>query len=194
MLRHLLGDYLNVPPSQVRFTYGVHGKPTIAAELGGADSAPQLEFNVAHSGERLLIAVTRDRQVGIDVEKIRPDLDYMRLAQRFFALQEVNALRALSHETQRVAFFRLWTRKEAFVKALGSGVALGLDRFTVSLNNQNNSPCLQVEWLDQTLDDSNIGAWSVVDLEMEHGYVASLCVAGEGMRIARRTWTGPEVK
>ena len=129
VLRAILGRYLNRAPERLSFCYGAHGKPALAGEAG----ADAIRFNVSHSHGVALYAVTRGREVGIDLERIRFDLAVLEIAERFFSRREVATLRTLPTEAQRQAFFRCWTRKEAYIKARGEGLSLPLDQFDVSL-------------------------------------------------------------
>lgn len=118
-LRLLLGRYLGTDASEVRFVYGPHGKPALF-QGGGATA---LSFNVAHSGERALFAVGRERELGIDLERIREGVDHEAIAERFFAPGEAASLRRLPARRRTEAFFACWVRKEAYVKALGTGLS-----------------------------------------------------------------------
>jgi 4'-phosphopantetheinyl transferase len=128
LLRILLGSYTGAGPRGIQFEYSGHGKPALAPDFGGKGVC----FNVAHSGERVVLAFTHGRRIGIDIEKIRHDLDTRQIAERFFSIAERECLRQLSVEQQRDAFFRCWTRKEAFVKATGDGLSLPLSQFDVA--------------------------------------------------------------
>lgn len=133
LLRILLGRYLYTPPAALRFGYGAQGKPWLM-EAGNA--AQGLRFNLAHSGELILYAVRKEREVGIDVEFMRAETSYETIAEQFFAPAEVNALRALPFAEQPQAFFNIWTRKEAFIKARGDGLSFPLNGFAVSHESQ----------------------------------------------------------
>lgn len=111
-----------------RFVYGVYGKPRIEGS--------EVRFNVSHSHSMGMIAVARGREVGCDVERVDPSFADERIPERFFSPYEVRALRALPEGEQRSAFFRCWTRKEAFIKACGMGVFFGLDSFDVSVGDR----------------------------------------------------------
>jgi 4'-phosphopantetheinyl transferase len=125
----VLGHYLSADPAALAFTTGIGGKPAV----GGAHAQTSLAFNLSHSGDWLVIAVARDMQLGIDIERIRPAFRTGDISRRYFSHDENAALSALP-EAQRVrAFFDGWTRKEAYVKARGAGLQLGLDTFSVSL-------------------------------------------------------------
>ena len=120
-LRRILGAYLRQSPEALRFTYGESGKPALSGPLA---------FNLSHSGGFAALAVARF-QLGVDIECVRPIEEAV--AERFFAADEVMRLRGLPQEQQTEAFFACWTRKEAYVKALGDGLLLSLDSFSVAL-------------------------------------------------------------
>lgn len=130
VLRTILSYYTGLPAVQLRFAYSPAGKPRLATEAG--QPSPGLSFNLAHSGEMALYAICLNRRVGVDIERLRPGLAEEHIAERFFSPHEVAALRALSPEEQVPAFFRCWTRKEAYIKARGEGLAIPLNRFVVT--------------------------------------------------------------
>jgi 4'-phosphopantetheinyl transferase len=123
-LREMLGSHLGVIPTGLAFSYGSHGKPFLAQG--------EIQFNVSHSHNMGMIAVSAV-EVGCDIERIDPKFADEQIPERFFSPSEVAALRALPVGEQRDAFFRIWTRKEAFIKACGLGVSMGLDTFDVTL-------------------------------------------------------------
>ena len=129
-LRQLLGERLRVKPAAIELVETEHGKP----KLGTAHAASNLEFNLSHSGSLVLYAFTLGVPVGIDVELIRdiPDADH--LAESFFSATEVSSLRALPPSRRPLAFLACWTRKEAFIKALGEGLSCPLDSFDVTID------------------------------------------------------------
>jgi len=179
-LRAILGDILAADPAGLRFVYGPHGKPALAAQSGGAT----LCFNVSHAGDLALVAVTERRRVGVDLEQARPDLAYLEIAERFFSPREVAALRALPPPRQQEGFLRCWTRKEAYIKALGVGLSLSLASFDVSLA-PGDAPAL----LASRPDPHEAGRWSLHDLDAGPGYTAALAVEGHDVRVAQRHWT-----
>ena len=129
VLRAILSLYLNESPKRLSFCEGSHGKPALALDSGG-DS---IRFNMSHSHRMALYAVTRSREVGIDLEFVRCDLEAEQIAERVFSPREIAELRALPAALRRNAFFLCWTRKEAYIKAKGEGLSLPLDQFDVSL-------------------------------------------------------------
>ena len=182
VLRAILGRYSSRAPEGLSFCYGAHGKPALAGHSG----ADAIRFNVSHSGELALYAVARDREVGIDLERIRFDLAAAEIAERFFSQAEVEMLRALPAEAQRDAFFRCWTRKEAYIKARGEGLSLPLDQFDVSL-----APGEPAELLRTQRDPSEASRWSIHELTPAPGYVAAVAVEARGWRLSCWQWPDP---
>jgi 4'-phosphopantetheinyl transferase len=180
LLRVLLGGYLRQDPPHLRFTYGPHGKPALATHTGRAP----LRFNVSHSHGLALYAVTRGREVGVDVERIRPEIAQEKIAERFFAPREVTVLRRLPPLLQTSAFFACWTRKEAYMKAKGDGLALPLDQFEVSLAPGEPAALLRTAW-----DPQEAAGWALQDLEPAPGYRAAVAVAGHDWHLT--CWDGP---
>jgi 4'-phosphopantetheinyl transferase len=119
LLRRLLGGYLQVAPEDLRFAYALGGRPF----LMGKFSLPVPDFNLAHSGGTALFAFGMEREVGVDVELLRAGVDEAAIAKRYFHPQEAEALLALPDSERRPEFFRLWTRKEAYLKAGGEGMS-----------------------------------------------------------------------
>jgi 4'-phosphopantetheinyl transferase len=167
LLRYLLGHYTGRAPQDVRFETGPMGKLHVAPSAG----AEAIRFNVSHSYEWALIALSRDRDVGVDVEHHRPlHHDLLAIADRFFAPVEVEALRALPEDQHHPAFYRIWSRKEAFIKATGQGVSAGLDTFAVSIDT-NAEVALRV--FKPAGDEAR---WIMRSLDVGAGYGAAVCV------------------
>ena len=125
LLRTILSRYLQQPARDLRFTYGPQGKPSLV-------DAPEIGFNLAHSGRSGLLAITRGRRIGVDIEEIRPMADAAAIAARFFAPGEAQAIANAPESHQLTTFFAIWTRKEAYMKALGAGLSIPLDSFEVT--------------------------------------------------------------
>ena len=180
LLRLILSAYLGIAAQSVRFRGGPHGKP----HLDGDTGQERLRFNVSHSHELGLFAVTRDREVGVDVEFVARDLPVLDVAERFFSPVEVSVLQKLPARAQREAFFTCWTRKEAYIKARGDGLALPLHQFDVSL-----SPGEPAALLGSEEDPEDVARWSLVELKPGPGYVASLAVEGAACQVGCWQWT-----
>jgi 4'-phosphopantetheinyl transferase len=181
-LRAILAAYLDTTPTAVPIRYTPQGKPYLAS------SASDLRFNLSHSGELALIAVTRGREVGVDVEQVdaRGDLEKrLALARRFFSLAEVAALESLPAASQTGAFYACWTRKEAYLKARGGGLLLPLDSFDVSLR-PGEPPAL----LATRDDPAQAARWSLLALDPGPGYAAALAVEGAGFALQCWDWPG----
>jgi 4'-phosphopantetheinyl transferase len=129
MLRTVLGHYLGIAPAEVRFSLSQHGKPSLAFP----QRASRVQFNLSHTVGYVLVAVCLDRSLGVDVERLRADVEVEDLAARFFSSAEKQAIRALPEGERRRAFFHCWTRKESLLKAWGGGLLLPLDTFDVSV-------------------------------------------------------------
>jgi 4'-phosphopantetheinyl transferase len=166
-LRDVLSRYLNAKPEALRFSYGAYGKPALAGE----HEHSSLRFNMSHSHNVALLAITDEKQLGVDVEYIRSDFASEDIARRFFSRLEVESFNALGREEQVAAFFRCWTRKEAFIKATGKGLSQPLDAFDVTLATGVPAALLRVE-------DDDASRWSIADLEAGTDYAAALVVEG----------------
>lgn len=128
-LRKTLGSYLQVAPSSIDFAYSEFGKPAVRM----AQNPAAIAFNVSHSEDLCVLAVSRIQPLGIDIERIRGDFGGEEVAQANFAPAEFRELLSLPADIRPQAFFNCWTRKEAYVKALGAGLQIPLDSFEVSL-------------------------------------------------------------
>jgi len=174
LLRILLGAYTGLAAGGVTFSYAEHGKPF----LNTREQTERVEFNLSHSGEVALLAFARGRAVGVDVERIRQNLDPEKIARRFFSQREQKALSALPPSERCLGFFRCWTRKEAYIKARAAGLSLPLDAFDVSLK-----PGDQNALLEARTQDTDITAWPLGEVAVTNGYLAALCVQGNGWRL-----------
>jgi 4'-phosphopantetheinyl transferase len=164
-LRTLLAQYLGITPQEVHFRYAVRGKPALEGESG-------LCFNVSHTDGLALMAFVMRRTIGIDVENLVRGVDAQRLAERFFSERERQALRSLRGDELQAAFFRCWTRKEAYIKAKGDGLSLALHEFDVSIAEQDRDALLATR-----PDPTEAARWTVCDVPMGTGYVAAVAVA-----------------
>src|ERR1044071_10468690 len=159
-LREIIGRYTNTRREQLRFSYGPYGKPALDGRL---------RFNMSHSHDLALIALTEDDELGVDVEYMRADFASADIARRFFSPVEVEVFNSLAEEDQVAAFFRCWTRKEAFIKATGKGLSQPLDGFDVTLGPGERPALLRV-------DEDDASRWPLSDLNVGDGYAAALAV------------------
>lgn len=177
-LRIVLSRYLCASPAELRFHYGLHGKPALATDTEAVPAGERLAFNLSHAGTYALIAVTPGRRIGVDLETIRPEVARGRIADRFFSPAEVACLRSLPEHEQPPAFFALWTLKEAYIKALGGGLSIPLAGFTVSLSWHDASATFTAA------DDPEASArWSLRRLDPGPGYAGALAVEGPIRRL-----------
>jgi 4'-phosphopantetheinyl transferase len=171
-LRNILSRYLNCKPEDLSFSVNQYGKPSL--------SDHKLEFNLTHSGDLALIAVTLERKVGVDVERIRSDMELESIASRYFSQGEVSEFLTL-HPEQRVAgFFTCWTRKEAYIKAQGVGLSLPLESFDVSLI-PNESAILRAT----RPDPQEAARWALLSLDVASGYASAVAVEGAALILSR---------
>jgi 4'-phosphopantetheinyl transferase len=178
-LRQLLGQYLSLPPAALGFTLGEFGKPALADAAAGR----ALSFNLSHAGDWILIALAAGQAVGVDVECIRPDLDFMPIARTQFSPEEVTALTAEAPGAQLDAFFRCWTRKEAYLKARGQGLAYSLREFSVAFGTESR-PALR--WVAD--DPGAAQRWTVLECAPAADYAGAVVVEGSPIRLRARHW------
>jgi 4'-phosphopantetheinyl transferase len=169
ILRNILGRYLNIEPKRLKFFYSSHGKPT----LGGVTDGHSLCFNMSHSHGLALFAFAWNRKVGVDVEYIHSMPDAEEIAERFFSPRENAVFRTVPPAKRLEAFFNCWTRKEAFLKAIGDGLSRPLDSFEVSLAPGKPAHLLSVEG-----DLKEASRWSLRALVPASGYIGALAVEG----------------
>ncbi|HEU5348398.1 MAG TPA: 4'-phosphopantetheinyl transferase superfamily protein [Ktedonobacterales bacterium] len=182
VLRKILGRYMNLAPAEVRISALPDGKPALAPELRG----DHLEFNLSHSHELALIAVGKGRQLGIDVEHIRAELNGEEIAERFFSPLEAALLRSLPQGVRLAAFFAVWTRKEAYIKARGNGLRKPLDQFAVAI-----APGQPAALLYDESDPDALSRWSLRSLDVGLDYAASVAVEGQDWGLRRWLWQEP---
>ena len=183
LLRTIVSRYVNERPGTLTFTSGRHGKPALA-ELPG--TVEKVRFNLAHSHDSALIAVARGREVGIDLERIRDNVESLKLAERFFSPGELEHLRHLPTDQANRLFFTLWTSKEAYLKARGTGLSLGLDRFEVRLVPEE--PMARVRLLGESREHEN---YLVRILSLGPDYAGAVAAEGEDWRVSYRQWPEP---
>jgi 4'-phosphopantetheinyl transferase len=174
ILRQLLGCYLRQPPASICIKAGPQGKPALGLVAG----LPPLRFNLSHSYGLALYAFALHREVGIDVEKIRPDVANEGLAERYFSAEERKELQTIPKELRSKAFYLCWTRKEAYIKARGAGLQIPLDSFGVSLAPDKPA----------TLSSADQDQWSLFSVRPDTGFAGALVIEGCGSRIQFWEW------
>jgi 4'-phosphopantetheinyl transferase len=177
--RQVLGRYVNLSGETLAFSYGDKGKPEL---VQGAEGAP-IKFNLSHSGEFALLAVTRGLCLGVDIERVNVDFAGEDIAERFFSRNEVAALRAIAAEARAESFFSCWTRKEAYIKALGEGLSAPLDSFDVAFG-----PGVPAALLSVRVSPNEIERWSLYDIVAPPGYKAALVAEGKQHRLRYLQW------
>jgi 4'-phosphopantetheinyl transferase len=171
-LRAILASYLAAHPAELRFSYTDAGKPFLVDSAGAP--LPNVAFSASHSEGLALYAVTCDRAVGVDVERLQPSIMDDGVADKFFSSAENAAMRELPRSIQPLAFFNCWTRKEAFLKATGDGLTVPLPEVQVSLSPHEPAALLRVPGNTQT------SLWSLHEIFPGTGFVGAVAVkAGE---------------
>jgi 4'-phosphopantetheinyl transferase len=174
ILRELLAAYVDEPASALKFDYGAFGKPILRA----AGLRKSMRFNLSHSHDLSLYAFSGFREVGVDIELLRPDFAGEEIASRFFAPQEVADLLTLPPELRVEGFFNCWTRKEAYVKARGDGLQVPLDGFHVSL----------IPNYPERLNSLDSARWTLRSLKVPYPFVAALVAEGSNWRTRLLRW------
>jgi len=174
MLRSFIGKYLEINPAEISFQYSNFGKPGIA-------NNNSLQFNISHSQNIALFAFARTFNIGIDVEFVNPNIEAKDIATNFFSTNEIRNLLALPAEQQTLGFFNCWTRKEAFIKAVGEGLSFPLDKFEVSLEPDKPAKLLATHW-----EPEAVSKWSLYSMLPATDFVG--CLAIEGLPEEVKFW------
>ena len=164
-LRRILSAYVDVSPAEVMFEHGPQGKPRLGKHL----SSQGVQFNLAHSAELAVFAVAIGRELGVDLERIRSDVDSLAVAQRTFTPEEQERLAVVRGDDRLRNFYRYWTCKEAYVKALGAGLSRPLDSFTISLG-VGDPPSVSI------YDQSAVRDCTLVDISPNPQFAAALAI------------------
>jgi len=173
ILRKLLSDYTAIDAPALRFASGPHGKPFLSTP------APMpINFNLSHSHRTGLIAFAGSAEIGVDLERIRADFAAMEIADHFFSPTERAHFANLPPQSRTAAFFRCWTRKEAYLKARGAGMSIPLDTFSVELAHDH----------PQLIRDESGSAWSCYNLDLSQDFAAAVVAAGEGWQLRFFEW------
>ena len=173
LLRIILGYHLEVDPHTVQFRYAASGKPEVAQ----MSDKGKLDFSISQSHGLALFIIGWNRNVGIDVEKIRPLNEAQPIARRFFSITEATAIQELPESLRMLGFFNCWTRKEAYLKATGDGLSRPLDEIIVSLVPGEAARLISVAG-----DQREPSRWSLIDLTAAPGYVAAVCVEAPALK------------
>ncbi len=166
-LRILLSRYCKKKPNTIQFHYSDNNKPFVK-------QYPHIKFNVSHSGGVIIIGFTKDYEIGVDVEKLNLNLNHEEIATSFFSAEEINELTKLSIANRPQGFFNCWTRKEAFIKAEGSGLSFPLDQFVVSLDKENHAELLATKW-----DLNEKSKWFLKPFSPYKNYIGAIAIKGE---------------
>ncbi len=180
ILRTILSGYLDMDARRVAFAYGAHGKPALQTQPSGR----RLRFSVSHSHGLAVYAITSDREIGVDVEYIRHVSGADRIVERYFTARENGAYRSLAPGERLEAFFNGWTCKEAYLKAVGTGLGQSLGSVEVSLAPGEAPRLLTVEEGEEAA-----GRWSLRLFKPEPGYVAALAVEGSCYQLSFSRWS-----
>lgn len=179
-LRAILGRYLHINPSLLRFECNPYGKPFLTIAQGGNS----LHFNLSHSRGITLIAITNNRDIGVDIEGINPEFPCLEIAEKYFSPLENSVLRSLPQHLQTQAFFTCWTRKEAYIKAVGKGLSIPLNQFAVTC-----APGEPAAILTLTENPEPTSKWSLIELIPSLDMVAAVAVAGDCYQLDCWQWT-----
>jgi len=179
ILRSILGSYLGIKPGRMKFCYGENGKPALLDQT----CRGMIRFNLSHSNGMTLYAFAIGREIGIDIEKVRDISEMEQIAESHFSVREYNVLCTLSESKIKEAFYNCWTRKEAFIKAIGDGLTMPLDSFDVSVVSGEPAKLLSIQG-DQTKADH----WSLQALTPSPGFIGALAVEGEYRHLACWQW------
>lgn len=167
ILRELLGGMIGEEAREIRFISGEHGKPSLQRDA----ATDPIGFNASHSGSYLLVGVVFGGEVGVDLEEVRPELDFAPMARRYFSPREQQELFGLPWQEQLPAFYRCWTRKEAYLKGIGTGFSQPSTCFDVSLL-PGEKPAL----LAHRITPQDVGRWRLHDLPVPPGYCAAIAI------------------
>lgn len=184
ILRAILSAYLGIEPQSLRFRYGLHGKPALAERDDGGST---LRFNVSHSEDVAFYAVTRQWEIGVDVEHVRPLADAGQIARRFFSPREYATLEELAPHEMYEAFFGYWTCKEALVKAIGDGLFWPLNQLDIAMPSEVGKPATLLSIGGNVWDAQH---WSLQQLVSPSGFAAALAVEGHHWRVSYKQWPG----
>ncbi|MFS4481476.1 4'-phosphopantetheinyl transferase family protein [Hyunsoonleella sp. 2307UL5-6] len=166
VLRYLSGNYLKINPKDVNLIYSEFGKPYF-------DMDTTLKFNVSHAEDLAVIGFVNNYDFGIDVEYTKRTFDILDIVDNYFSKHEIKALKKIAKPLQTEAFYRGWTRKEAFVKAKSKGLSFPLDSFSISIETDENAELYETIW-----DENEKDLWRIIPFQTTKGYKAAFAVKG----------------
>ncbi len=175
ILRHLLSRYLSLDPKALIFDYNKFGKPYLKNST--------LHFNVSHSNGLGLFAFTQNALIGVDLEKIKKQIDFETITSRFFSQNEANLILSLDLNDRTESFYKCWTRKEAFIKAHGEGLSIPLDQFEVSILDSEDVQLKIVRWNPKAIED-----WSMISFEPDKEWLGALVVKSPIQQVNFYKW------
>ena len=184
-LRKILGEYLQAKPEALRFSHSANGKPALADEFVSAG----VHFNLAHSEDLALVAVTRIGAIGVDVECIRPVKEVDELVARFFSAREIELFRKLGSDEKTAAFFNLWTRKEALLKATGEGITRSLSLVEVGFLPGEPARLLAIAG-----DAARAVQWQLRELSPAPGFIGAVAIKAQNLTVQCGRWVGAETQ
>lgn len=162
LLRILLSRYLNIKSQKINFRYAEKGKPYL-------EHPSNIKFNLSHSKNCIVLAFTKNIELGIDVEYAKNNLEILQVAESFFSKQEIKALKSIQSIYRLSAFYNCWTRKEAFIKATGDGLSFPLNQFTVSLESSESAELVETRW-----DNKEKDLWSLETFTPQKDYIGAV--------------------
>jgi 4'-phosphopantetheinyl transferase len=187
ILRFVLSRYLKLPPAELRFEMNSYGKPFLTPAVNQTG----IQFSLSHSQDRMVIAVTRGSLLGIDIEVVRDGIDNLGLAESFFAAEDVQCIRSKANvDSQRRAFFDIWTGKEAYIKALGAGLSIPLDQFSIDMELEKPRLRYARHRCEGSSQLPNLMDWYFEQLGLDDNESACLAVIGAVPSISVQNFEG----
>ncbi len=171
-LRSILSKYCNCQPGEIKFRYNTYKKPSVSVP-----QSSKIKFNMSYSGEIIIVGVCLQNDIGVDIEKVRKINNIKNIAAENFSLQELKLLNSKFDKTN--TFFKIWTRKEAFIKAYGNGIYYPLKSFCVDINSSGG-----YEHLAFSENSSESGLWRTSELDIVEGYIASMAIKSDNFKIS----------
>jgi len=179
VLRNILSKYVALDPKGIRFIVGSFGKPTLANSGNG--KLP--EFSLSHSGSMVVVALCIDRPLGVDIERVRTFKEAEDIARDHFSPQEYSLIHQRPREERVLEFFRCWTRKESYIKAVGQGLSMPLDSFDTCLSQGSSG-----RWISRSFEMSLTEKWWLADIAVPDGYTGAITVSKGFDRLIYHKW------